>query len=165
MEVAGSLASIDGNFRISRPVDNPDGIPIGLRTVSHESFEVRLGNSMPSHDVVEVVPEQHLSILVLRLEVAASDGHDALVGPVVNVAGHGGPLGDSFDMVGHDPSMLEITARLHALNQVDPTTRADLRHFENKNFVRIVTLAWELIPLDIGPTADTSKFGDAIHNS
>ena len=165
MKVAGSLASIDGNLRISRPIDNPDGIPIGLRTVSHESFEVRLGDSMPSHDVVEVVPEQHLSILVLRLEVAASDGHDALVGSVVNVAGHGGPLGDAFDMVGHDPSMLEITARLHAFNQVDPTTGADLRHFENKNFVRIVTLAWELIPLDIGPTADTSKFGDAIHNS
>jgi hypothetical protein len=165
MKVAGSLASIDANIRISRPVNNHDGIPIGLRTVSHESFEVRFGNSMPSHNVVEVVPEQHLSILVLRLEVAASDGHDALVGPVVNVAGHGGPLGDSFDMVGHDPSMLEITARLHAFNQVDPTTRANLGHYENKNFVRIVTLAWELIPLDIGPNADTSKFGDAIHNS
>jgi hypothetical protein len=130
MEVAGSLASIDGHLRISRPVDNPDDIPIGLRTVRHESFEMRLGNSMPSHDVVEVVPKQHLSILVLRLEVAASNSHHALVGPVVNVAGHGGPLGDAFDMVGHDPSMLEITARLHALNQVDPTTRADLGHLE-----------------------------------
>jgi hypothetical protein len=120
---------------------------------------------MPSHDVVEVVPEQHLNILVLRLEIAASNSHDALVGPVVHVASHGGPLGDSFDMVRHDPSILEITARLHALNQVDPTTGPDLRHFENKNFVRIVTLARELIPLDIGPNADTSKFGDAIHNS
>jgi hypothetical protein len=57
MEIAGSLASIDGNLRISRLVDNPHSIPIGLRTVSHESFEVRLGNSMPSYDVVEVVPE------------------------------------------------------------------------------------------------------------
>ena len=37
--------------------------------------------------------------------------------------------------------------------------------FENKNFVRLVTLAWELIPLDIGPSADTSKLGSAIHNS
>jgi hypothetical protein len=40
MKVVGSLASIDGNLRISRPVDNPHGIPIGLGTVSHESFEV-----------------------------------------------------------------------------------------------------------------------------
>jgi hypothetical protein len=111
------------NLRISRPVDNPHGIPIGLRIVNHESFEVRFGNSMTGHDVVEVVPEKHLSILVFRLEVAANDGHDALVGSVVNVAGHGGLLGDVFDMVGHDPNMLEISARLHALNQVDPTTR------------------------------------------
>lgn len=165
MKVAGSFASIDGNLRIPRPVDNAHGIPIGLRTVSHETLEVRLGNSMPSHDVVEVVPEKHLSILVLRLEVTTSDGHDALVGPVVNVASHGGPLGDAFDMVRHDPCILEITARLHAFNQVDPTTRADLGHFENKNFICIVTLSRELIALDVGPGADTSKFGDTIHNS
>ena len=165
MKEAGSPASIHGNLGISRPIDNVHGIPIGLRTLSHESFEVWFGKTMPGHNVVEIMPEQYLSILVLRLEVTASNGHDALVGPVVNIASHGGPPGDAFDMVGHDPSMLEITARLHALNQVDPTTRADLRHFENKNFVRIVTLAWELIPLDIGPGADTSKFGDAIHNS
>ena len=61
--------------------------------------------------------------------------------------------------------MLEILARLHALNLVDPTTKADLRRLENKNFVRPVTLAWKLIPLDIDPGADTSMLGDAIHNS
>jgi hypothetical protein len=98
------------------------------------------------------------------LEVAASDGHDALVGFVVYVAGRGGPIGDAFDMVGHDPSMLKIPARLHALNQVDTITRADLRHLHNENFVGFVTLAWDLIPLDIGPGADTSKLGNAIHN-
>jgi hypothetical protein len=137
MEVACYLASIHENLSISRPVDNPHGIPIGLRTVTHESFELRLGNSMPSHDVVEVVPEKHLSIIVLRLETAANNSHDALVGPVVNVTGHGGPLGDAFDMVGHDPNMLEITARLHAFNLIDTTTRANLGHLENENFVRI----------------------------
>ena len=86
----------------------------------------------PSHDVVEVVLEKHLSILVLGLEIATSDGHDALVGSVVYVAGRGGPLGDAFDMVGHDPSMLEIPARSHTLNRVHPTTTASLKHLENK---------------------------------
>jgi hypothetical protein len=104
-------------------------------------LEVRFGNSMASYDMIQFMLEKHLSIIVLRLEVAASDGHDALVGSVVYVANHGDPLGDVFDIVGHDPSMLEIPARLHALNQVDPTTRADLRHLENKNFVRLITLA------------------------
>ena len=82
-----------------------------------------------------------MSILIFGLEVVANDGHDALVRSIVNVAGHGGPLGDAFDMVEHNPSVLEIPARLHAFNQVDPTTRADLRHFENENLVIVVTLA------------------------
>ena len=124
-----------------------DGIPIDWRIVCHKSFVVRLGNSMPTHDVLEVGPEKHLSIFVLILKNAASDGHDALVGFIVNVAGHGGPLGDAFDMVRRDPNMLDIPAGLIAPNQVDPTTRANLGHLENKNFVYIVTLAWELIPL------------------
>ena len=59
MEVAGSLAP-NGNLRISGSVDNLHGIPIGLRTVCHESFEMRFGNFMPSHDVVEVVLKKHL---------------------------------------------------------------------------------------------------------
>ena len=102
---------------------------------------------------VEVVPEKHLSNFVLGLKIAASDGYDALVGFVMYVAGHGGPLGNSFDMVGHDPSMIEII------------TKADLLHLKNKNFVRLITQAWQLILLDIGPRVDTFKFGDAIHTS
>jgi hypothetical protein len=54
MEVASSLTPIDENLWISRPVNNPHGIPIGLDTVGHEAFEVGLGDSMAGHDVVEV---------------------------------------------------------------------------------------------------------------
>ena len=59
---------------------------------------------------------KHLSILVLGSEIGASDGHDTLVGSVVYVAGHGGPLSNVFDMVGQDPSMLKIPTKLHVLN-------------------------------------------------
>ena len=119
----------------------------------------RMGDFMASHDVVEVMPEKTFSILAFGLEVAANNCHDALVGFVVYVAGHGGSFGDTFDIIGHDPSMLEIPPGCMHL------TKADLKHFENENFVRLVTLAWELIPLNIGPSAHTSKLGDAIHNS
>ena len=124
MEVAGSFTPIDGNLWVSGPVNNPDGIPIGLRTIGHEAFEVRLGNTMAGHDMVEAMLEKYLSILIFGMDVAGCDDHDALVGSIVNVAGHGGPLGDAFDMVGHDPSVLDVPARLHAFNQVHPTTRA-----------------------------------------
>ena len=82
---------------------------------------------------------------------------------MVSLAPH--PLGDVFDMVGHEPSVLEIPAWLHVLDKADPTTRANLGHLENENLVRVVTLAWELNPLDISPSADTSKLGNAIHNT
>ena len=164
MEVVSSLTLLDWDLGISGAVDNPHGTPIGFNTFHHETFEVWLWDSMPSHDVVEVKPKKHLSILVLGMEVVASDGHDALVRPVVYVAGHGGPLGDALNMVGHDPSMLEISAMFHAPNQFNPTTKTNLIHLENKDFFRPVTVARELILLDIGPGVDTSKLSDAIHN-
>jgi hypothetical protein len=71
-----------------------------------QAFEVRFENSMPSQDVVEVMLEKHLSILVLVLEVATNNDHYALVSFVVYVTSHGGPLGDAFDLVGHNPSMI-----------------------------------------------------------
>jgi len=49
-------------------------------------------------------------------------------------------------MVAHDPSMFEIPAWLHAADEVDTTAGADLKHFKNENFIRLVTLAWELVP-------------------
>ena len=141
MEVASSLAPLDWNLRISVAIDDPHGVPIGLRIIRHEAFEMWLRDFMPSHDVVEVMPEKHLSILVLGLEVAASDGHDTLVRPVIYVASYGGSLGHALDMVGHDPSMLKIPARLHAPNQVNPTVGANLGHFEDEDFVRLIILA------------------------
>jgi hypothetical protein len=143
MEVAGSFTPIEWNLWIFRPVNNPHGIPIGLCTVDHEAFDVGLGDSMAGYDVVEVMPNKNLSIIVFVLEVAANDGHNTLVGSFVYVAGHGGLFGDAFHMVGHDPSMLKIPARFHALTLVDPTTKADFKHLENKNFVNFITLAWD----------------------
>jgi hypothetical protein len=93
------------------------------------------------------------------------DGYDALVRPVVYVASHGCSFGYVLDMVGHDPNIFKIPAWLHARNRVNPTVGANLGHLEDKEFVRLVTLSQEYIALDIGPSADTSKFRDAIHNS
>ena len=141
MEVASSLAPINGNLWISRPIDNPHNFPISLRIVGHEAFEVGLGDPMASHDVVEVMPKKYSSIFVLRLEVAASNGHDVDVDSVIYVACHGGPLDNAFDMVGHDSNMLKIPASLHVFIYIDPTIKADFRHLENKNFVRLVIVA------------------------
>jgi hypothetical protein len=85
--------------------------------------------------------QKTLKIVFLVLEVAANDGHDALVCSVVYVTGRGGPLGHVLDMVRFNRSMLEISIMLHASNQVNPIARADLKNPEDKDFVRLFTLA------------------------
>ena len=145
MEVAKSFTPIDGNLRIFGPVDNPHNIPIGLHTVRHQSSEMKFGDSMPSHDMVEFVLGKHLSIIILRLEVTTMDGHDALVGTVIYVVSHGGPLGDTFDMVRQDPNMFEIPVGMYALNQVDTTTRADVATLASSPL-----LTWSFVRLSKG---------------
>jgi hypothetical protein len=138
MEVTSFLVRLDRGIGISRAIDNPHDVPIDLCILRHEVFDVWLWDPMPSHDVVEVMQENHLSIFVLGLEIAINDGYVALVGPIVYTASHGGY---ALDMVRHDPSMLKIPAKLHAPNQINPTTRANLRHLEDKDFVPLIPLA------------------------
>jgi hypothetical protein len=165
MEKAGPLAALHYNLGIPGPVDDTHGVPVGLRTIGHESFKIRLWDSVSGHDVVEVVPKEHLGIFILQLEVTAGNRHDALIGGVIDMGGHGGPTCDSLDMVGHDPCSLEITAGLHTMNQVDTTPGANFGHLENEDLVRVITLAGELVSLNVSPTTNTSKPGDAIHDS
>lgn len=75
---------------------------------------------MLSHDMIGIMPKKHLSILVFGLVVVVNDGHDTLIRFVIYMAGHGGPLSDTYDMVRHDPIMRNIPTRLHAPTQVDP---------------------------------------------
>ena len=69
MEVTSPFAAFHGDCRVSRAVNDAHSVPVGLSTVSHKSLELRLRYSMPSHDVVEVLPEDELSFSVLRLEI------------------------------------------------------------------------------------------------
>lgn len=164
MKIACFLAPLYWNLGIFGAIDNPYNLPIGLCIVRHEAFEMRLGDSMPSFDVVEVMPKKHLCILVFELEVGANNGHDTLVGLVVYVASHGGPFGHALYMIRHDPNILEIPAWVHEPNQINPTIGAYLKYLEEKDFLCLVTLAQKLIALDLGPSANTSKLSDAIHN-
>ena len=116
MEIAHPLTAGDRNLGITATVDNPNRIPVCLSAVGHKSLELRSRNFMPSHDMIEILPEDDLCIFVLRLEVTACNGHDTLICRVIHMTGHGGLIGNTFDMVEHDPSKLKISARLHLYN-------------------------------------------------
>jgi hypothetical protein len=56
MEEARPLLVLHGNCGITTAVNHPDSIPVCLSTIRHESLELRLRNTMPCHDIIEVLP-------------------------------------------------------------------------------------------------------------
>src|ERR1700737_3914763 len=114
---------------------------------------------------VGVLPEGPLGILIPPLENTTLKGHGPFISPIVDMSGHGGPPFDPLDVIRHHPRVLKVPTRLHSTNQIHSTSRTNLRHLEDEHLVRIVTLSWELVPLDVGPIANAFEFCDAIHNT
>ena len=81
---------------ITATVDNLDCIPIGLSAISHESLELQPRYTMPSHDVVEILPKDNLRVLVFGLKITACNGHDTLIFGIVNMTSYGGPIGNTL---------------------------------------------------------------------
>ena len=81
------------------------------------------------------------------------------------MSGRGGAFFDPLDVIGYHPRVLKVPTRLHPSNQIHPTSMTNLRHLEIENLVRIVTMSWELVPLDVGPIANALELCDAIHNT
>jgi hypothetical protein len=80
------------------------------------------------------------------------------------MASHGGPILNSFDVIEHDPRVFQISSGLHSLDQGHPGSGPHLGHLENKSLVRVRALSRELVLLNVGPVATTSKRGDAVHD-
>ena len=69
MKKTSALTILHWNFGISRTIHNANNVPIDLRNVPHEAYKGWMWNIMAGHDVVEVLPEKHLGILILQLEI------------------------------------------------------------------------------------------------
>jgi hypothetical protein len=44
---------------------HPDSIPVCLSTIRHKSLKLGLRNTVPCHDIIQVLPEYHLSSSIL----------------------------------------------------------------------------------------------------
>jgi hypothetical protein len=124
MEKTSVLSVLHGDLWITIAIDDSDSIPIGLCTVHHEAFEVGILDAVLCHEIVQFPPHDTLDLSVLRLHVTYSDGHDLAICCIVHVTRHCGPFFDTLDMVKHDPSVLEISSWLHALDEVNTTSRS-----------------------------------------
>ena len=80
------------------------------------------------------------------------------------MASHGGPMLNTLDVIKHNPSVFQMSSRLHSIDQMHPESGPHLRHLENKHLVRIQALTQDLILLNVGPVAIASKRCNAIHD-
>jgi hypothetical protein len=65
MEEAGPLLVLHGNCGITTAVNHLDSILVCLSTIRHESLKLRLWNTMPCHDISQILPEYHLRSSIL----------------------------------------------------------------------------------------------------
>jgi hypothetical protein len=65
MEEVGPLLVLHGNCGVTTAIYHLDSIPVRLSIVRHESLELGLRNTMPCHNIIEVLPKYHLSSNIL----------------------------------------------------------------------------------------------------
>jgi hypothetical protein len=65
MEEARPFLVLHGNCGVPTAVNHPDSIPVCLSTIRHESLELWLWNTVPSHDIIQVLLEYHLRSSIL----------------------------------------------------------------------------------------------------
>jgi hypothetical protein len=147
LEETSALLVLHGDLWITTAIDDLDSIPIGLCTVRHEVFEVGILDAILCHEIVEFSPHDTLDLRVLRLHVTYGDGHNLAIRCIVHVTRHCGPFLDPLDMVKHEPSVLEISSWLHALDKVHTTSRSVYQHLEDVHL--ILALTWKDISKDV----------------
>ena len=136
-----------GDLWITTAIDDLDNIPIGLCIVRHKAFEVGILDTVLCHEVIEFSLHDTLDLCVLRLHVTYSNGHDLAIHCIVHVTCHCSPFLDTLDMVKHEPSVLEISSWLHALDKVHSTSRSVYQYLEDVHL--ILALTWKDVAMDV----------------
>jgi hypothetical protein len=139
VEVISTLTVLYGDLWITIAIDDSDSIPIGLYTICHEAFEVGILDAVLCHEIVQFSPHDTLDLRVLRLHVTYGDGHDLAIRCIVHVTHRCGPFLNSLGMVKHEPSILEISSWLHALDEVHTTSRFVFQHLEDVHLILALT--------------------------
>jgi hypothetical protein len=65
MEEARLLLVLHGNCGVTTAINHPDSIPVCLSTIRHQSLEHLLWNTVLTHDIIQVLPENRLRSSIL----------------------------------------------------------------------------------------------------
>ena len=108
IEVAHPFTAFDWDLGITTIVDNSNHIPIGLCAICYKALEMLRKHIVPNHNVVEIFSKYHLYIHVLGVEITSYNDHDTLICEPIYITCHNCPINNTFDMIGHNPSMFKI---------------------------------------------------------
>jgi hypothetical protein len=147
MEETSALSILHSDLGITTAIDDLNSIPIGMCTVRHEAFEVGILDAVLCHEIVQFSLHDTLDLGVLQLHVTYGNGHDLAICCIVHVTRHCGPFLDTLDMVKHEPSVLEISSWLHALDKVHTTSTFVFQHLEDVHLV--FALTWKDVAMDV----------------
>ncbi len=120
MEEASSFFANHLHKNISKTVHDMNNIPIGMCIICHEPFEITVCNTQLEHCIVQFCPHDTLSLCGFRLHVANCNGEHFAIHQVVNMISHGGPFLNTFDIIKHQPTILQIATKLYVLHEINP---------------------------------------------
>jgi hypothetical protein len=135
MEQASSFPVNHLHRGISKIVHDTNNIPIGMCIIHYEPFEIGVCKTKLEHHLIQSFPHDTHSFCGFKLHVANCNVEHFVIHYVVNMTSHGGPFLNTFNMIKHQPTILQITTRLHAPHQINPICWPIEQHFKQKHFL------------------------------
>jgi hypothetical protein len=85
---------------------------------------------------------------VFKLHIINSYGQHLTIDKNVHMISHNCLANNMLHIIKHDPSVLQISCRLHSCDEVDFTLDTIYRHLENEHLLSM-NLSWEASLLDV----------------
>jgi hypothetical protein len=103
----------NGNFS---PINNKDNILICLGIVYHEAFEIWIRYTFLQNSGIQLPPKYTLDFSVFCLHIKNINKRYFAIDRVIDMASHGCPTLNMFNMIKHHPRIFQITPKLHPLD-------------------------------------------------
>jgi hypothetical protein len=114
------------------------------------------------HHVIELCPHYLLSLHVHKHHVTNNNGHQFVIGYIINMTSHSCPTNHTLHMIKHDPNYLQIPYRMHSCDKICSTSHTIYGHLENEH-VLFKNLSKEITFLDVIILTLRLQFKDAIN--
>jgi hypothetical protein len=108
--------------------------------INHEAFEVWIRNTLFQHHVVQLLPQDTLSVRVFKLHVTNGNCHHFIINWIIHMVGEIIQPWTCFTWLNIIQASFEITTKLHPLNQAISIVVSIHKHLEQENiFSRLLS--------------------------